>query len=75
MFCFHSETKEIYYYDHDNPPYLTKMFGTIDEYLKGCLIFAQSDLFGEASPKDAEKWTLEIVSEIVGKAMVKKWGY
>ncbi len=40
MFCFHSETKEIYYYDHDNRPYLTKMFDKIDDYLKGCLIFA-----------------------------------
>ena len=47
MFCFHSETKEIYYFDHDNTPYITKMFNTVDDYLKGCLIFAQSDLFGD----------------------------
>ena len=24
VFCFHSKTKEIYYFDHDTQPYLTK---------------------------------------------------
>ena len=75
MFCFHSETKEIYYFDHDSKPYLTKMFDTVDEYLKGCLIFVQSDLLGSAEQEDVEKWTEEIVSEIVGKDTVKKWRY
>jgi len=75
MFCFHSETKEIYYFDHDNKPYLTKMFNTVDEYLKGCLIFAQSDLFGEAEQEDVEEWTEEIVSKIIGEETVEKWRY
>lgn len=75
MFCFHSKTKEIYYFDHDNKPYLTKLFNTVDEYLKGCLIFAQSDLFGEVEQEDVEEWTEEIVSEIVGKETTKKWRY
>ncbi|REC40459.1 MULTISPECIES: SMI1/KNR4 family protein [Chryseobacterium] len=75
MFCFHSQTKEIYYYDHDDTPYITKMFNTVDEYLKGCLIFAQSDLFGEAEQEDVEEWAEEIVSEIVGKETVEKWRY
>jgi hypothetical protein len=75
MFCFHSETKEIYYFDHDNKPYLTKMFNSVDEYLKGCLIFAQSDLFGNAEQEDVEEWTEEIVSEIIGEETVEKWRY
>lgn len=75
MFCFHSETKEIYYFDHDNTPYLTKMFNTVDEYLKGCLIFAQADLFGEAEQEDVEEWTEEIVSEIISKETIEKWRY
>jgi len=75
MFCFHSETKEIYYFDHDNKPYITKMFNTVDEYLKGCLIFAQSDLFGDVEQEDVEEWTEEIVSEIVGEETVEKWRY
>ena len=72
MFCFHSETKQIYYFDHDDKPYLTKLFDTIDNYLKGCLIFAQNDL---SINNDIDDWTEEIVSEIVGGDIVKKWRY
>lgn len=49
MFCFHSETKEIYYFDHDTKPYLTRMFSCIDEYLKGRLITCQYQLFADLS--------------------------
>lgn len=72
MFCFHSETKQIYYYDHDDRPYLTKLFDTVDNYLKGCLIFAQNDL---SISDNIDDWTEEIVSEIVGGDIVKKWRY
>ncbi|KFF03467.1 SMI1/KNR4 family protein [Flavobacterium reichenbachii] len=72
MFCFHSETKEIYYYDHDSKPYLTKIFDTVDDYLKGCLIFAQND-FSES--REIDKWTEEIVSDLVGEKIVRKWRY
>ncbi|WP_281232968.1 SMI1/KNR4 family protein [Flavobacterium gelatinilyticum] len=72
MFCFHSETKEIYYYDHDDQPYLTKMFDTVDDYFKGCLIFAQADL---AENNEAENWTEEIVIQLLGEKTVKKWRY
>lgn len=75
MFCFHSETKEIYYFDHDSRPYLTKMFDRVDEYFKSALIFAQTDLFGDLDQQEVSKWTEEIVSNIVGKEIVKKWMY
>jgi len=75
MFCFHSNTKEIYYFDHEGKPYLTKMFNSVDTYLKGCLILAQSDLFGEATQDEVEEWTEEIFSGIVGAATFKKWRY
>ena len=75
MFCFHSETKEIYYYDHDTRPYITKMFDNVDDYIKGCLIFAQTDLFGEVGQDKVEKWTEEIVKSLFGNTIVKKWHY
>ena len=75
MFCFHNETKEIYYYDHDTRPYLTKMFDNVDDYIKGCLIFAQTDLFGEVKQEEVEKWTEEITEDLFGKAIVRKWRY
>jgi hypothetical protein len=75
MFCFHSETKEVYYYDHDTGPLITKMFNTVDDYIKGCLILAQTDLFGEVGQDQVEKWTEEIVEDLFGTAIVRKWQY
>ncbi|OIV40247.1 SMI1/KNR4 family protein [Flavobacterium johnsoniae] len=72
MFCFHSETKEIYYYDHEDTPYLTKIFDTVDDYLKGCLIFAQNDF---SENKEIDNWTEEIVVDLLGSTTVKKWRY
>jgi hypothetical protein len=72
MFCFHSETKEIYYYDHDDTPYLTKIFDTVDDYLKGCLIFAQNDF---SENKEIDNWTEEIVVDLLGSTTVNKWRY
>ena len=65
-------TKEIYYYDHDEMPYLTKMFDTVDDYLKGCLIFAQND-FSES--REIDNWTEEIVVDLFDERTVKKWRY
>jgi len=72
MFCFHSETKNVYYYDHDERPYIVKMFDSVDDYLKGCLIFAQNDF---SDNDEIENWTEEVVSEIVGENVVEKWRY
>jgi SMI1 / KNR4 family (SUKH-1) len=73
MFCFHSETKEIYYYDHDGETYLSKMFDTVDDYFKGCLIFAQAEL--DSTDEQTKEWAIEIVTDLVGKKIVEKWGY
>ncbi len=75
MFCFHKETKEIYYFDHDSQPYLTKMFSHFDDYLKGCLVFAQADLFGEVGQDQVDQWTEQIVDELIGEDLVRKWRY
>ena len=75
MFCFHKETKEIYYFDHDSQPYFTKMLDHFDDYLKGCLIFAQADLFGEVGQDKVDQWTEEIVEELIGTDLVRKWRY
>ena len=75
MFCFHSETKEIFYYDHETKPYLTKMFDRVDDYLKGCLIFAQTDFYGDVDSEEVEEWAEKIVSKLFGNKTVKKWRY
>lgn len=75
LFCFHKESKEIYYFDHDNPPYISKLFDDFGDYLKGCLILAQADLWGEVGQEEVENWTEEIVIEQFGKEVIKKWRY
>jgi len=76
MFCFHCDTKEIYYYDHDDKPYLTKLFDTVDDYLKGCLICCQSDLLAEGTDQnDVREWAEEIVEQLYGEKIIRKWMY
>jgi hypothetical protein len=76
MFCFHRDTKEIFYFDHDKKPYLTKHFDKVDDYLKGCLIMCQSDFFGEGIDQDeVDGWTKEIIEELYGKDVLSKWIY
>ncbi|MDH7444950.1 SMI1/KNR4 family protein [Aquimarina sp. 2201CG14-23] len=76
MFCFHSETKEIYYYDHDTQPYLIKLFDNVSDYIKGCLISCQADLFNkEIGQEQVEEWCNEILNEMFGKHIVEKWKF
>lgn len=76
MFCFHVNTHEIYYFDHDSKPYLSKMFDRVDDYLKGCLIFAQADLFGlNIDQEQVEQWVEEVAVRLFGQATVNKWRY
>ena len=76
MFCFHSETKEIYYYDHDTKPFLTKLFDDVSDYFKGCLVSCQAELFNqEIGQEQVEEWCDEILNEMFGEYIVKKWKY
>ncbi|MBW1296350.1 SMI1/KNR4 family protein [Aquimarina litoralis] len=76
MFCFHSETKEIYYYDHDTKPFLTKLFDDVSDYLKGCLVSCQAELFNqEIGQEQVEEWCEEILNEMFDEHIVKKWRY
>jgi hypothetical protein len=75
MFCFHDKTKEIYYFDHDDRPYLSKIFDDVDTYLKCCLILLQSEFFGEALPDEVEHWVEDKVIDLIGDQKLKKWRY
>lgn len=76
IFCFHSDTKEIFYFDHDSKPYLTKLFDDASDYIKGCLIGCQADLFDEDTGEEQVlDWCEEILIELFGSNIVKKWRY
>lgn len=72
LFCFHSETKEIYYFDHDTEPFLTKIFTDASDYIKGCLISCQMEL---SVNKNAERWCEEVLIELFDRQTVRKWRY
>ncbi|RAJ22657.1 SMI1/KNR4 family protein [Pedobacter cryoconitis] len=76
IFCFHSETKEIYLFDHDSTIYINRIFNTADDYIKGCLIFAQAELYGEdTDQEDADEWSEEIAEQLFGEDTIKQWKY
>ena len=76
VFCFHSKTKEIYYFDHDTQPYLTKLFDDVSDYIKGCLISCQSDLFNQDIDQDkVDDWCEEILEQLFDSEIVRKWKY
>jgi len=76
MFCFHCITQEIFYFDHDDKPYFTKLFNTVDDYIKGCLILCQKDFFAEGiDQEEVEQWVEEIVKELYGEETLEKWRY
>lgn len=76
MFCFHDETKEIYYYDHATRPYISKMFSSIDDYIKACLISCQVDLFDlEIGQSKVDEWIKEIMVAHFGDEIYDKWEF
>ncbi len=76
MLCFHKETKEIYYYDHDTKPYFSKFFEDASDYIKCCLIFCQSEFFDEKIGIDTvEDWCDEVLNKLFGENIIDKWLY
>ncbi len=73
VWCFHKDTKEIFYYNHDNKPNINQMFGTFYEYLQSLLIFTQG-VIGE-DIENFEKEVEQLVVELIGKDRVKVWQY
>ncbi|MDO6646479.1 SMI1/KNR4 family protein [Acinetobacter guillouiae] len=75
MFCFHDISKEIYYFDHDDTPYLSKILECVDDYIKGCLILVQSEFFAEAHPDEVDEWVEERFIALFNEQILKKWRY
>lgn len=74
LFCFHDDTKEIYYFDQKLKPHISKMFDSFDDYMLGRMISCQIDLFDlEVGQEKVEKWIEEIMIETFGDHIYKKW--
>lgn len=73
QFCFHSETHQIFYYDHDTLPYLSQLFDSVDDYLKGCLIHCQMELFdNDIEQETVATWCEERLIQHFGESTIRK---
>lgn len=68
MWCFHRETGEVWYFDHDSSPMLTQIFSNVGQYLDILMFKCLLEVHGE---EDNE----ELLRERLGDAVVEKWMY
>jgi hypothetical protein len=73
VWCFHKDTKKIFYYNHDCKPNINQMFGTFYEYLQSLLIFTQGEIGQDIENLDKE--CEKLVVDLIGKDRVKVWQY
>lgn len=68
LWCFHRETGEVWYFDHDSSPMLTQIFSDAGQYLDvlmfKCLLAAHDE-------EDNE----DLLREHLGDEIVEKWMY
>ena len=69
MFCFHRETGDVYYFDHDTGDMLTRSFSSVQEYLDALMIRCLSEVY-----EDDERGE-RLLIERFGEYVVKKWLY
>jgi hypothetical protein len=67
MFCFHSETAAVYYFDHDTPPVLTRFFAGVEEYFDALMILCLAEVHDQDDVGEA------LLTERFGRKLVEKW--
>lgn len=68
LWCFHRQTGEVWYFDHDSPPVLTQIFTDVGQYLDALMFTCLLDVHGEEENE-------ELLRERLGDAVVEKWMY
>ncbi|MCU5773980.1 SMI1/KNR4 family protein [Erwiniaceae bacterium BAC15a-03b] len=68
LWCFHRETGEVWYFDHDCSPMLTQIFTDVGQYLDILMFKCLLEAHGEEENED-------LLRERLGDAVVEKWMY
>lgn len=68
MWCFHRDTGEVWYFDHDSSPMLTQMFSDVGQYLDVLMFMCLLHVYGEEDNED-------LLREHLGDDLVEKWMY
>jgi hypothetical protein len=66
--CFHRQTGEVWYFDHDSPPMLTRLFASVADYIDALMFKCLLEVHGQDDDEDALRARL-------GDAVVEKWMY
>ena len=69
--CFHTDSKEIFYFNHDSKPNINGMFKTFGQYIQSLIIFSQRDMAEGELDEEIEN----IVVGLIGQERVKVWQY
>lgn len=68
LWCFHRETGEVWYFDHDDAPMLTQIFTDVGQYLDVLMFKCLLEAHGEEDNED-------LLREHLGDEVVQKWMY
>jgi hypothetical protein len=74
VWCFHKDTKEMFFFIHDTRPNINGMFDTFWEYLRALLIFSQG-VMGEDAVPGLMAGAENIAVDLIGKDRVRVWQY
>jgi hypothetical protein len=69
MFCFHRQTGEVYYFDHDTAPTFTRFFSSPQEYLDALMILCLAEVYEDDEGAEA------ILIQRFGESLIEKWRY
>ena len=73
LWCFHRETGQVWYCDHDTGECLTQIFDDVRDYLDAVMILSLAEAH---APEDENHETAEsILRQRLGDAVVEKWMY
>lgn len=68
LWCFHRQTGEVWYFDHDSSPMLTQIFTDVGQYLDVLMFKCLLEVHGEEDNED-------LLREHLGDDIVEKWMY
>ena len=72
LWCFHRETGQVWYFDHDTGECLTQIFDDVRDYLDAVMILSLAEAH---DPEDGHEAAESILRQRLGDAVVEKWMY
>lgn len=69
MFCFHRFTGEVFYFDHDQAPLLSRFFDSVDDYLDALMIRTLAEVYED------DEAGMALLDARFGRDLVSKWLY